>query len=249
VFEVRVNHPLRSLTAAEVNDLRRHPRYVNEWDLPAGHISPQGSIVSFSGGALSGSNPHPTANILGTEREMRYWIFVEEPGANGRVIGVPILENTPNNGGLDTGIWTNVRDAVGGTAAQRFSSFTIPGTTTTTTMRTVLIETIQGAMSAIGNEIPNFRMISNGSVEDRTTEGRRSVNHPNGVAIDINEERNRGTDHDRNQRRLTPGINSSEPYLISLDVERVLNRFGWHVGYRWETPIVQGFFHWSVSGT
>jgi len=36
---------------------------------------------------------------------------------------------------------------------------------------------------------------------------------------------------------------------ISADVERELNRHGWQAGYRWDNPIVRGFFHWSITGT
>ena len=247
LFEVGINHPLRALMTADVNAFRSHDQYFNEWELPTGHISPPDSVIYFSGGASSGTNPHGTANILGTNRTIRYWIYIEEPGTNGRLIGVPILDNLSDNGGLDTGRWSNVQAVMGGTAAQRFSEFTVPGTTGTATMRTVLINTIQGALTAIINEIPDFRVIYNGSVGDRT--GRRSVNHPNGVAIDINSGHNDGIDDYRNQQRLIPGINSSQPYWISLDVERVLNRYGWQAGYRWDGPAVEGFFHWSVSGT
>jgi hypothetical protein len=244
------DHPLRPLTTAEINALRNSQRYVNEWELPHGYVAPRNSKISYTG--RDGGNPHRTANILGTTRDIINWIYIEEPGVSGRIIGVPVLRNMENNGGLDTGRWENVRTAMGGTAAQRFSILTIPATsitnTSTTTMRTVLRATMEAAMGDITREISHFGMINGGAAGNRIPPSIRSVNHPNGVAIDINADANWGVDHDRNQRRLRPGINAMEPYLISTDVEHILNRHGWKVGYRWVAPVVEGFFHWSVDG-
>ena len=239
-----VNHPLRALTTADVNALRNHPRYVNEWDLPAGYVAARFSRLSYSG--LLADNPHRAANILGTTRTIYYWIFVEEPGANGRVIGVPVIQNMANNGGIDTGRWINVRSVLGGTASARFSNVTVPNSTATVT-RTVLRGILETVFKDVLDSVPGFRMTNSGSVAARHPDDGRSrhANHPNGIAIDINYWPNRNIDHERNERRLRNGINLSEPYLISAEVERILNRHGWQAGYGYNA--IEGFFHWSVN--
>jgi len=237
-------HPFESITDEEVQALKNHPRFVYEWDLPNGYAARRGSILSFQ--SVRFRTPRVTANILGTNRTLAYWIFVEEPGQDGRVIGVPVLYNTADNGGLDTGRWRNVRTALGGEATGRFSSFTLSATGDAVMVRTVLRNTIQAVFEDLASEVPDFAIIFGGSVADRIG-NTRSKNHPNGVAIDINYSYNRRilrTD----LARCQPGINATRPLLISDEVESIVNRHGWRTGYFWEER-QDGLFHWSVSGT
>jgi hypothetical protein len=238
-------HPFRSISDPEVTALKNHPRFSYEWDLPIGYAARRGSIISFQ--SVRSRTPRITANILGTNRTLAYWIFVEEPGPDGRVIGVPVLFNMENNGGLDTGRWENVREALGGTETRRFSSFTLSATGDAVMIRTVLRNTIQAVFEDLASEVPDFAIIFGGSVADRV--GRtRSKNHPNGVAIDINYAYNLNvlkTDPARQQ----DGINATRPYLISAEVERIINRHGWRAGYFFSPRDNDGLFHWSVSGT
>jgi hypothetical protein len=239
------SHPFRSITDGEVATLKSHPRFSYEWDLPNGYVARRGSILSFQ--SVRSRTPRITANILGTNRTIAYWIFVEEPGQDGRVIGVPVLYNMANNGGLDTGRWANIRTALGGTATGRFSSFTLSATGNAVTIRTVLRNTIQAVFEDLASEVPNFAIIFGGSVADRTGDT-RSKNHPNGVAIDINFRYNQNvlrTDPARNQ----VGINATRPRLISAEVESIINRHGWRAGYFFSPRLNDGLFHWSVSGT
>jgi hypothetical protein len=176
---------------------------------------------------------------------------------------VPIIDNLPNNGGLDTGLRTNIVTVLGGTSNGRFTNavpIAIPDANgrqvNVTQLRTVLNNIAQDAFAAVAREIPNYRISigSCGTVSifagDNRTEGSRTRNHPNGVAIDTNATHNGQTEP---ARRQEPGINAVPGFqhINSLDMELIMERHGLRLGYRGDREGLthDGFMHWSVSRT
>jgi hypothetical protein len=176
---------------------------------------------------------------------------------------VPVIENMEDNGGLDTGEWTNVRTVLGGTSQRRFTS-SVPVAVldskgepfNVAQLRTVLINSVQDAFAEVARVVPDYRLNGAGAAGDRLPLRDRTRNHPNGVAIDTND--NTPDIHPRQNwvnhpRRLERGINSIPGFhlLNSLDVERVMERHGWRFGYSGDSPglSTNGFMHWSLSRT
>jgi len=254
---IPIKHPLRALTASEVNALRNNPRYVNEWDLEAGYIAKRGSILSYSGRFTS--NPVRDVLINGVSRRIYLWIFIEEPGATGNIIGVPVIENMANNGGTNTGTLAGIIAVLGGMTQRRITTSvsigirnSAGGIVNVTNLRTVLVNSVQDAFAELALLVPDFRVSIAGAGSGRAI----TSNHPNGVAIDINYNtpavRPR-QNWDNHPRRLESGINSIAgfQYLNSLDVENVFRHHGWRLGYDGEGTGLptDGFMHWNISRT
>ena len=231
---------------------RNNPRYVNEWDLPAGTEAASGSRVSYSGTGVG-------SVTIGSRTVALYrWIFLEEPGANGRIIGVPVIANQANNGGLDTGDRDNVMTIIGGVNQRRTQTLPVAVLGSNgqpfaiTALRTILNHIVRDAFAEVAREVSGYRMRNATAGANRPTPGgNRTHNHPNAVAIDVNwGPLNDGGEH---SRRRELGINSQPgfQYLNSLDVELILERHGLRLGYAGDSPglTTNGFMHWSISRT
>ena len=253
-----VIHPLRALTTAEVNALMSHPRYVNEWELPVGYAALSGSVVSYS--AAFASNPVRDVTIFDRNVRLYRWLFLQEPGMNGKVIGVPVIENMSNNGGLDTGLPENIVTILGGASQERTISFASPIPNTSgnfvnvTNIRTVLMNSFRDALVEISSAVPEYRIhVANSRSRRVPPDNPRSQNHPNAVAVDINYHTPPGLNWSDHPRRLERGVNAESglSYLNSLDVEDVMRQHGWRMGYIGDNsgPISRGFMHWSISRT
>jgi len=194
------------------------------------------------------------------------WLFIQEPDRNGKVIGVPVIRNSSNNGGIDTGTVTGIVNVLGGASQGRITSrvpVAIPDSNgnqvSITHLRTVLVNSVTDAFADVARLVPGFRLDIAGARSPRIpTPDRpnrvRTHNHPNGVAIDTNYRtpivypRQNWNNHPRIHE---PGINSvlEFQYLNSADVVNVMEQHGWRFGYGNENPgfSTDGFMHWSIS--
>ena len=253
VVKLVPNHLLRALTLEEAKALMAHPNFIYEWDLPPGYIAASGSAVFYSG--TETSNPAREVEISDRDREIYRWIFLQEPRSIGKIIGVPVLRNMVSNGGTNTGNMNNIETVLGGASQQRITN-NVPIAVLDSSdnpfrvrnLRTVLVNSVKDAFADVAQTVPDYRL--NYATAGWHRDPGTTHNHPNAVAFDTNPGQNGQIEP---ARRQEPGINSviNFHYVNSLDVEQVMERHGWRLGYRGDNPglTTNGFMHWSVSRT